>query len=219
MCNRTGRWPVHEPVRTLANTSICADPTRGANASKSPLSVGQVPSSKTGAVIFCRSPGGGFIDQCAHWRILLFCFPVPRKGKQNAHKSPLSARQAPIFRTGAVVSCRNPGGAFIDRCSHRLGMTNFEVCQDIEKELQHPFAAAPFGIYQPPVAPPLRSLFSSSFKASLGMPSPGEMMGMWPPATNSSSLSLSIFIFMISFSFSLFFYVIWCLSFCPSRTA
>ena len=32
----------------------------------------------------------------------------------------------------------------MSQCAHWLGMTNFDVCQGIEKELRHPFAAAPF---------------------------------------------------------------------------
>ena len=32
-------------------------------------------------------PGGLCMSQCEHWRIHLFRFPVPRKGKRNASES------------------------------------------------------------------------------------------------------------------------------------
>jgi len=43
-----------------------------------------------------ESPGGAFIRQCKHWRLLSFCFLVSRKRKQNAGKAPLCVRRAQL---------------------------------------------------------------------------------------------------------------------------
>ena len=67
--------------------------------------------------VFCRSAwirimsahaGGVCMSQCGHWRIPLFCFPGPHKGKQNASESPLEHEK----RTGDDMSISSPVFAF-----------------------------------------------------------------------------------------------------------
>ncbi len=51
--------------------------------------------------------GGMCMSQCKHWRIHIFCFPVSRKGKQNASESFLRCHEKTSSKD-EVFSMKSP---------------------------------------------------------------------------------------------------------------
>ena len=78
-------------VRITACLSKYPGPEQGRGTCLAELAFCPRRKTPTGGLLFCRSAGtrimsahagGVCMSQCGHWRIPLFCFPVPRKGKQ-----------------------------------------------------------------------------------------------------------------------------------------